>query len=107
VDRRGSRRVRAELAALPWLMRVGLLVVVVAGGADVLHHLAPAPLVSSLAPYLGRDGASVHALTLVGMVVTMAGVLTRRSAPARTGPTPAAVGGAPPPKPRRTEHAHR
>jgi hypothetical protein len=93
-------RLDGRAAGMPGLMRAGLLVVVVGGGADVLHHALPQAALG-LAPYLGHDGGTAHALTFAGMVVTMLGVFTRRltSAPKRAIPDHEQL--------RRTEHAHR
>jgi len=89
---------------MPRLMQVGLLVVAVGGGADVLHHALPAAALA-LGPYLGHDGGTAHALTFAGMVVTMLGLFTRRlnSPPKRA--IPAAIPDHE--QLRRTEHAHR
>jgi hypothetical protein len=64
---------------MPRLMQVGLAIVALGGGADVLHHALPLTAAPSLAPLLGHDGGVAHALALGGMVVTMLGVLSRAS----------------------------
>jgi hypothetical protein len=88
---------------MPLLMRVGLLVLALGGGADLLHHALPtAP---GLIPYLGQDGAGAHALTFAGMVVTMLGLFSRRFASADRPAEPAAIQTRE--QLRRTEHAHR
>ena len=61
---------------MPRLMQVGLAIVALGGGADVLHHALPL----TAAPYLGHDGGAAHALALAGMVVTMLGVVSQHKA---------------------------
>jgi choline-glycine betaine transporter len=67
------------MSRLPRLMQVGLAVVALGGGADVLHHALPLTAAPVLAPYLGHEGGVGHAVTLAGMVVTMLGVVTAAS----------------------------
>jgi hypothetical protein len=55
------------MSRMPRLMPVGLAIVALGGGADVLQHA------------LGHDGGAAHAVALAGMVVTMLGVLSRAS----------------------------
>ena len=59
------------MSGMPRLMQVGLAIVALGGGADLLHHALPAVV---------ADGDAAHAVTLGGMVVTMLGVLSRRPA---------------------------
>jgi hypothetical protein len=67
------------MSGMPRLMLVGLAIVALGGGADVVHHALPLTAAPLMAPYLGHDGGAAHAVTLGGMVVTMLGVLTRAS----------------------------
>ncbi len=72
--RRAFRRLGRELGGWPPLMRVGLGVFAVGGSADVAYHagvLAQGGVPASAAFW-------AHLITLVGMVVTMLGVLTGR-----------------------------
>jgi hypothetical protein len=76
------------MTRMPRLMRAGLVVVALGGGADVLHHVVPLAAAPSLAPYLGHEGGVAHAVTFAGMVVTMLGLFAGRfaSAPRRAIP---------------------
>ncbi len=76
------KRVRQELAGLPVLMRLGLLVLVAGGALDVVYHTAPQAWMGTLNLYLGYEGARAHLVTFIGMVLTLAGVLMRSGLPA-------------------------
>jgi hypothetical protein len=91
---------------MPRLMVLGLVVVAVGGGADVLHHALPAAAAVDLAPYLGNDGGNAHAVTFAGMLLTMAGLFSRRFAPAPTRAIPVTTA-ADPGRNRRNDHAVR
>ena len=60
---------------LPVLLGAALLAL--GGSADLLYHAAPAWLVAALEPVLGSAGGRAHLLTLLGMVVVLAGVAWR------------------------------
>ena len=98
-------RLAARAAAMPRLMLAGLLVVAVGGGADVLHHALLVAAAADLDPYLGHDGGTAHAVTFVGMVVTMAGLFSRRFAYAQKRAMPVTI--ADPDRNRRNDHAVR
>jgi hypothetical protein len=69
--RRVFGTIRTEVGSWPVLMRLGLAVFGVGGLADLLYHALP--------PQRGLLGAGpfwAHAVTLVGMVLTMLGILT-------------------------------
>ena len=68
---------------LPGLMRLGMLTLAAGGAADLLYHAAPVGWAVYLGRYLGMHGAGAHVLTLLGMVVTLLGLLVRR-APTQT-----------------------
>ena len=54
---------------LPWLIRWGGAVITTGGLVDVIYHVAPSPG--------GGTGVGLagHAITLTGMVITIAGVV--------------------------------
>jgi hypothetical protein len=93
------------MTGMPRLMLAGLVVVAAGGGADVLHHALPAAEAVDLAPYLGHDGGVAHAVTFAGMVLTMAGLFSRRFASAPTPAVPVTI--ADPERNRRNDHAVR
>ncbi len=70
--RNSLRGLRREVGCWPVLMRVGLGIFAVGGLADVVYHAVPA---GSL-PGPGMFWA--HLVTLVGMILTMLGILTAR-----------------------------
>ncbi len=63
-----------EFAALPALMRVGLLIFALGAGFDVLYHAAPAADAVLLEVFLGSGGYWAHVLTLAGMLVSTIGL---------------------------------
>ncbi len=71
------QRLWREVTGLPWLMRVGLAILVVGGVLDVTYHTAPAGWHTMLNIYLGSDGYYAHLTTLVGMILTLSSVLIR------------------------------
>ncbi len=76
------RRVRRELAGLPGLMRLGLLILIVGGALDIVYHTAPPAWMNTLNFYLGSEGSRAHLVTFIGMALTLAGVLMRSRLPA-------------------------
>lgn len=68
------------LSGLPRVMLVGLLILIAGGTLDLLYHAAPASWASVLDVYLGHEGMRAHLVTLAGMIVTLFGVFTRRTA---------------------------
>ncbi len=93
-------RVPAPLRAfgtLPRAMQVGLLILAIGGIVDVLFHMVPPLWAMRMGYVLGHDGHSAHLIMLVGMAVTLLGVVTRRSPPIpRHDERPAQKGGAQP-----------
>ena len=57
------------------LVRCGLLLVLLGGLADLVFHGAPSTLLAQLGPWLGADGQHAHLLTLLGMLVAVAGLV--------------------------------
>jgi hypothetical protein len=71
--RRVVGAIRTEVGSWPVLMRLGLAVFGVGGLTDLLYHALP--------PQAGLFGPGpfwAHSVTLVGMVLTMLGILTAR-----------------------------
>ena len=67
-------RVRTELLSLPALARVGLLVLVLGGLADVVAHLEAAGHAAHLHEHTPSE-VSAHLIGFVGMVVILLGVV--------------------------------
>ena len=63
-------RLRTLVADLPWLVRIGLVVLAVGALADLAYHASP----DSLQPLLGAEGFRAHLVTFVGMLVMLIGV---------------------------------
>jgi hypothetical protein len=59
------------------LLVLGAILVCVGGLGDVAYHVLPMALATSLEPLVGAQGIRVHLLTLVGMLVALAGVIWR------------------------------
>jgi hypothetical protein len=59
-------------------MQLGLLILVIGGTLDVLYHAAPPGWTMLLDRYLGADGVGAHLMTLLGMVVTLLGLVAHR-----------------------------
>lgn len=69
-------RAHAELLNLPLLTRVGLVILVVGGLADVAAHLQAAGHVDHLHEHTATAGElSAHLIGFVGMVVILLGVV--------------------------------
>lgn len=73
------KRLADGMRALPFLMRLGLLIFALGGALDLLYHGAPMAWIGTLEGYLGEGAFLAHVVTLVGMVVTMLGVLLGRA----------------------------
>ncbi len=71
------QRLWREIIGFPWLMRVGLFILILGGALDVTYHAAPAGWHTLLNIYLGSDGYYAHLTTLVGMILTLSGVLIK------------------------------
>ncbi len=69
-----------ELAELPRLMRVGLVVFMIGAVLDLLYHVAPESWSNDLSMFLGREGDVGHIVTLAGMLLILIGVFTARRA---------------------------
>ena len=61
----------SDVGRLPWLTRVGLAVMAIAGGLDIVVHLAAL----GHANHHFSSEHAVHALGVVGMVLVLAGVI--------------------------------
>jgi hypothetical protein len=59
------------------LLVLGAILVCLGGLGDVAYHVLPMALATSLEPLVGAQGIRVHLLTLVGMLVALAGVIWR------------------------------
>jgi hypothetical protein len=64
--------------SLPRLMQVGLVILALGGSLDLIYHAAPSGWIGTLEIYLGQDGYNAHVVTLIGMLVTLAGLLLSR-----------------------------
>ena len=73
------QRIFILFTELPGLMRLGVLILAVGGGLDLLYHAAPPLWAMQLDGYLGLDGVGAHLLTLFGMVVTLLGLFTHQA----------------------------
>ena len=67
-------RVAAELRALPLLVRIGLVILVIGGFADVVAHLEAAGHADHLHEHTAAE-ISAHLIGFVGMVVVLLGVV--------------------------------
>ncbi len=65
----------SEFFTLPLVMRIGLIVVLFGGALDILFHTAPSPWVPTLEAILGSGGYWAHVVTLIGMIITIVGML--------------------------------
>ncbi len=63
-----------EYVSLPGLMRLGLVILLIGAALDMFYHLAPAAWVGTAEIILGRDGYNAHLVTLVGMLIMIAGL---------------------------------
>jgi hypothetical protein len=59
-------------------MRLGLLVLILGGGLDLLYHAASLDWALPLDTYLGRDGVGAHLVTFIGMIVTLLGLFAQQ-----------------------------
>ncbi|MBX6341309.1 MAG: hypothetical protein IRY97_02530 [Thermomicrobiaceae bacterium] len=71
---RGARR---DLQAMPWALKLGLAVFAAGAAVDLAYHALLWPWAGSLA-WLGEAG---HLVTLLGMAVTVAGLLVVAARP--------------------------
>jgi hypothetical protein len=69
------RSIGEELARLPSLLRIGLLVFVIGSGLDLLYHAGPPAWVRYLVGYLGPDGDRGHLVIMAGMGLIVLGLL--------------------------------
>ena len=69
--------INENIRTLPLLMQAGLLLLGAFGALDIVYHLLPATAEQALDLYLGRDALLLHLGILLGMVVTMLGLLTK------------------------------
>jgi hypothetical protein len=72
------QRIFILFTELPFLMRLGVVILAIGGALDLLYHAAPPGWSMQLDGYLGTDGVGAHLLTLLGMVVTLLGLFVRR-----------------------------
>ena len=64
----------AEYISLPGLMRLGLVILLLGAALDMFYHLAPAGWVGTAEILLGRNGYNAHLVTLIGMLLMIAGL---------------------------------
>ncbi|MFO7167202.1 MAG: hypothetical protein DIU80_004160 [Chloroflexota bacterium] len=62
---------------LPRLIQLGVLVLAIGVALDLLAHAAPPAWSVQLSGFLGADGSRAHVVTLLGMVLTVAGIFAR------------------------------
>ncbi len=72
--RRWIGQLRNEFDLMPWLMRLGLVILVIGGALDIAFHASPASWIPLLEPVLGKEGYNAHLVTLVGMIITLIGL---------------------------------
>ena len=60
------------LLQLPWLTKLGLLVLIVGATGDLTYHALPQ---AELQAWLGAEGYYAHLVTFVGMLVMLIGVI--------------------------------
>jgi hypothetical protein len=72
-------RLYTGFATLPWLMRIGLLIVLAGGVLDLIYHSLPLPWAVTVDLYLGHNGWPFHLLALIGMATTLGGIFAGRS----------------------------
>ncbi len=65
----------SDFAGLPLVMRIGLIIVVFGGALDVVFHASPSSWTSTLQMVLGSEGYWAHIVTLIGMIITLVGML--------------------------------
>ena len=74
-----AQRIFILFTELPGLMRLGVLILVIGGGLDLLYHAAPPIWAVQLDVVLGPEGVIAHLMTLLGMVVTLLGLFAHRA----------------------------
>ena len=74
-----AQRIFMLFTELPGLMRLGVLILVIGGGLDLLYHAAPPGWAMQLEIVLGSNGVGAHLMTLFGMVMTLVGLFARRA----------------------------
>jgi hypothetical protein len=67
-------RITADLRALPLLARIGLVILVIGGFADVVAHLEAAGPADHLDEHTASE-ISAHLIGFVGMVLVLVGVV--------------------------------
>ena len=72
-------RLHTGFAALPGLMRIGLLIVLAGGVLDLFYHTLPPTWAATVDLYLGHNGWPLHVVALLGMVTTLAGIFAGRA----------------------------
>jgi hypothetical protein len=87
------QRIFVLFTGLPVLMRLGLLVLVLGAGLDLLYHAAPPGWTMWLDVTLGAHAVGAHLITLLGMVLTLLGIVVRRRRPQATSEEAALSGG--------------
>jgi hypothetical protein len=70
--RRRIRHLKRSLIMLPWLIKLGLLALVVGATGDLIFHGLPQ---ADLQTWLGPEGYYAHLVTFVGMLVMLIGVI--------------------------------
>jgi hypothetical protein len=75
--RETSRSSSSGWTRLPGWLHLGLAVFLIGVSGDLVYHALPAWSALTLEPLLGAEASRAHVVTLVGMVVIMAGVLRR------------------------------
>ncbi len=65
----------SDFFALPLVMRIGLIIVVFGGALDVVFHASPSSWTPAVTMILGSEGYWAHIVTLIGMIITLVGML--------------------------------
>jgi hypothetical protein len=72
-------RLYTGFITLPWLMRIGLLIVMAGGVLDAIYHSLPLQWAMTVDMYLGHNGWPFHLVALIGMATTLVGIFAGRS----------------------------
>ena len=75
-----AHQIIVRFLSLPVMMRLGLLVLACGATLDMVYHVAPPGWSMDLQQYLGPHGEDAHLVTLLGMIMTVAGLPFRRAA---------------------------
>jgi hypothetical protein len=81
VPRRSRVRVQHVRGLAPLLL-VGPALILAGAAADLAFHLLAQPLSPTLAALIGANGVRAHLLTLIGMLVTVLGLVVQARAAA-------------------------